>query len=130
MRKHAIFMIGLFFVLVLAFASSTPAKRWVYLGNAHVDKTEDHKTIHVGGSEPFHTIQLRVSGGAVDFERVVVHYADGTKEELSIHERVRSGGKTHEVELPGDHRTLDSVEIWYAKEKFDQRPEVRLYAAR
>lgn len=129
MRKHSIWMIGLFFVFALIFSPSSPAKHWAYLGNAHVDGNADHDTIHVGGSERFHTIQLRVHGGAVEFERVVVHYGDGSQEEVSIRERVHSGGKSHEVDLPGEHRTIDSVEMWYAKEKWDQRPEVRLYAA-
>ena len=119
--------------MMLAFAfglaTSAPAKRWVYLGNAHVDKSADHKTIHVAGSGQFHTIQLRVNGGGVEFERLVVHFADGTKEELPVQDHVRSGGKTHELDLPGDRRAIDSVELWYSKDHVNERPEVRLYAA-
>lgn len=129
MRKHCICATGLLFLIALVFGAGLEAKRWVYLGSAHIDGNADHDTIRVGGSERFHTIQLRVHGGAVDFERVIVHYGDGSQEELASRERVRDGGKTKEVDLPGEHRALDSVEIWYAKEKWDRRPEVRLYAA-
>ena len=107
------------------------ARHWILLGTAHVDKSEDHKTIHVGSEAgSFHKIQLHVNGGGVEFQRVVVHFANGTQEELPLAERVRSGGKTREIELPGEHRAIDSVELWYSKENFDARPEVSLYGTR
>ena len=129
LRKSLTSTIAFLFALALL-ASPVLAKHWVYLGAAHIDGNVDHDNIHVGGSETFHTIQLRVSNGAVEFERVVVHFGDGTQEELPIRDRVRSGGKTHEIDLPGEHRTIDSIELWYGKDKWDTRPEVRLYAAR
>src|SRR5438270_7947538 len=120
--------------VLLVFASVSPvalAKHWVLLGTAHVDKTEDHKTIHVGGGAgQFHAIQLRVNGGPVEFQRVIVHFGDSGQEELAVTERVRSGGKTRELELPGERRTIDSVELRYSKENLDTRPEVTLYGAR
>ena len=129
MKKYSASAAVVLFVLALSFAASASAKRWVYLGNAHVDKSADHKTIHVNGSGQFHTIQLRVNGGGVEFERLVVHFADGTKEELPVQDHVSSGGKTHELDLPGDRRAINSVELWYSKEHLNERPEVRLYAA-
>lgn len=129
MRKYLFSSIVLVFVFAFGLSSSAPAKRWVYLGSAHADKSADHKTIHVHGSQQFHTIQLRVNGGALEFERLVVHFADGAKDELPIQDHVNSGGKTHELDLPGDHRAIDSVELWYSKDHVNERPEVRLYAA-
>ena len=129
LRKPVTWTIAFLFVLALL-ASPALAKHWVYLGAAHIDGNVDHDNIHVGGSETFHKIQLRVEGGAVDFRRVVVHFGDGTHEELPIKSRVRSGGKSNELDLPGEHRTIDSVELWYGKERWENRPEVRLYAAR
>ena len=129
-KKHAIGGFCALLVLVLL-SPLAHAKHWVLLGTAHVDKTEDHKTIHVGTEAgTFHKIQLHVNGGAVGFERVVVHFATGSQEELPLVERVRSGGKTREVELPGEQRAIDGVELWYTKEHLDSRPEVSLYGTR
>jgi hypothetical protein len=98
------------------------------LGTAHVDKSEDHKTIYVGSEAgQFHSIQLRVSG-PVESQRVIVHFGDGSKEELADAERVRSGGKARGLNLPGERRTIDSVELRYSKENLDTRPEVALTA--
>jgi hypothetical protein len=130
LKKHAIGAVCLLFVLALL-SPLAHAKHWVLLGTAHVDKTEDHKTIHVGSEAgTFHKIQLRVNDGAVGFQRVVVHFANGTQEELPLADRVRSGGKTREIELPGEQRAIDGVELWYAKEHLDTRPEVSLYGTR
>jgi Protein of unknown function (DUF2541) len=129
-RKHTPRVVGVLCLLALM-SPAAHAKHWILLGTAHVDKSEDHKTIHVGSEAgSFHKIQLHVNGGAVEFQRVVVHFASGTQEELPVAERVRSGGKTREIELPGEHRAIDGVELWYSKENLDTRPEVSLYGTR
>ena len=131
LNRHAPWVLGVLLIVVLV-APIAQAKHWILLGTAHVDKSEDHKTIHVGnGAGEFHKIQLRVNGGAIDLQRLVVHFGNGTQEELAIAaDRVRSGGKTPELDLPGERRTIDSVELWYSKEYADTRPEVSLYGTR
>jgi hypothetical protein len=130
LKKYAAWVIGMLVVLTLM-SPIAQAKRWILLGTAHVDKNEDHKTIHVGNNAgEFHKIQLRVNGGAVELQRLVVHFGNGTQEELAVADRVRSGGKTPELDLPGERRTIDSVELWYSKEYSDTRPEVSLYGTR
>jgi Protein of unknown function (DUF2541) len=128
-KKHARRAIGFLVVLLLMSPIAYP-KHWILLGTAHVDKSEDHKTIHVGRAGEFRKIQLRVSGGAIDLQRLVVHFGNGTQEELAVADRVRSGGKTPELDLPGERRTIESVELWYSKEYADTRPEVSLYGTR
>ena len=130
LKRHASGVLGVLLVVVLA-APIAQAKHWILLGTAHVDKNEDHKTIHVGnGAGEFRKIQLRVNGGAIDLQRLVVHFGNGTHEELAVADRVRSGGKTPELDLPGERRTIESVELWYSKEYAETRPEVSLYGTR
>ncbi|MDP9338018.1 MAG: hypothetical protein M3P45_04035 [Acidobacteriota bacterium] len=105
--------------------------RWAHLGNAHVDGSQDHDNIRVGRRDGrFRAIQLRVSGGAIDFERVVVHYGNGSHEELIIHDRIPSGGRTRPIDLPGERRVIESVELWYARGSWNRRPRVDLYGLR
>ncbi len=130
LNRHAPWVLGVLLIVVLV-APIAQAKHWILLGTAHVDKSEDHKTIHVGnGAGEFRKIQVRVSGGAIDLQRLVVHFGNGTQEELAVADRVRSGGKTPELDLPGERRAIESVELWYSKEYADTRPEVSLYGTR
>src|ERR1700756_1187593 len=108
-KLYFVSAIALFFALALGM-SSNARERWAYLGSAHVDGGIDHDSIHVGSSDGrFRAIQLRVSGGAIEFQRVVMHFGNGTEEELVIRERIPSGGVTRPIDLPGERRIIQSV---------------------
>jgi hypothetical protein len=115
--------------LLLSFSSASYAKSWVYLGEAHVDGAVDHDKIKVGRSEGrFKAIQLRVDRAPVEFRHVVVHYANGTSEEVQVRERIRAGGSTRDIDLKGGDRVIESVELWYEKANYgSRRPRVRLF---
>src|SRR5262245_19953330 len=52
-------------------------RHWVFLGQTPVDGFRDRDTIVIGRSEGrFQSIQLRVAGAPVEFQRVVVRYAN------------------------------------------------------
>ncbi len=131
LKKRALWTIGV--LLVFAFSVSLYAQegRWNYLGSAHVDGNQDHDNIKVGRHDGrFRAIQLRVSDGAIEFDRVVVHFGDGSHEELVIRDRIPSGGRTRAIDLPGERRTIESVELWYSKGRWEHRPKVSLYGIR
>jgi hypothetical protein len=103
----------------------------VYLGKASVNGAVDHDSIRVGASSgAYRAIQLRVSGGAIRFDRVIVRYGNGTQEELAIRSLIPAGGKTRIIDLPGDRRVIQSVDLWYAKANWATRPRVSLYGVR
>jgi hypothetical protein len=116
-------------LLVLSFSESSFARGWVYLGEAHVDGQADHDKIKVGRSEGrFRALQLRVDFNAIEFRHVVVHYSNGTSEEVQVRQRIRAGGSTREIDLAGRDRAIESVEIWYERGNYrGQRPRVRLF---
>jgi hypothetical protein len=116
-------------LLVLSFSQSSFARGWVYLGEAHVDGAADHDKIKVGKSEGrFRSIQLRVDYAAIEFNHVVVHYENGTSEEVQVRQKIRAGGSTRDIDLAGRDRAVDSVELWYERANYgSRRPRVRLY---
>lgn len=132
MSRKIFFAAVLALLFVAAFSvSASPRDRWAYLGSAHVDGAVDHDNIHVGRSDGrFRAIQLRISGGAIEFQRVVVHFGNGTQEDLVIRERIPNGGATRAIDLPGERRVIESVELWYSKERWDRHPKVSLYGIR
>jgi hypothetical protein len=96
-----------------------------------VDGAADHDSIKVGRSDgAFRAIQLRISGGAINFERVIVRFGNGTQEEIPIRSRIPDGGQTRVIDLPGERRMIQSVDIWYGKDNWRRRPKVTLYGLR
>lgn len=71
-------------ILALALAISLHAhgQFWDFLGSAQVDGNRDHGRIQIiRRDRVFRTIQLRVSGEAIFFDRLVLHFGDGTFQE-------------------------------------------------
>jgi len=106
------------------------AKRWVYLGQTVVNGQRDYDRIGIGRNEGrFQSIQFRVSGGPVEFQRVIVNYANGTSEELEVRDRIPAGGQTRAIDLRGGERSISSVEFRYSKANWSRRyqPRVSLF---
>lgn len=105
-------------------------KRWVFLGQTTVNGEKDFDRIGIGrGEGRFQSIQLRVAGGPVEFQRVVVNYANGTSEEVEIRDRIPAGGQTRAIDLRGGERVISSVDFRYSKGNWSRRsfPRVSLY---
>ena len=119
-------------LLALAFATSLLARGqfWDFLGYTQVDSSKDHGRIQIPRRDGhFRTIQLRVSGEAIFFDRLVVHFDDGTSQELMVSDRISPGGRNYVIELLGE-RSLESIELWYYKEPLGHNPRVILYGVR
>jgi hypothetical protein len=118
-------------LLALAFATSLVARGqfWNFLGCTLVDSSQDHGRIQITRRDVhFRTIQLRVSGDAIFFDRLVVHFDDGTSQELMVSDRISPGGRNYVIDLLGE-RSLESVELWYYKEPWEHDPKVILYGS-
>jgi hypothetical protein len=116
------------FVLALATSGFARGQFWDFLGYTQVDGGQDHGRIQVTRrSGLFHTIQLRVSGDAIFFDRLIVHFSDGTSKEFVVSGRISPEGKYYVMDLPGEDRVLESVELRYYKEAWGHIPRVSLY---
>jgi hypothetical protein len=120
-------------LLALALASSLFAhgQFWDFLGYARVDGSQDHGRIQIARRDClFRTIQLRVSGEAIFFDRVVAHFANGTSQEFIVSGRISPEGRNYVIDLSGGRTALESVELWYYKEPWEHNPGISLYGMR
>lgn len=102
-----------------------------FLGYTQVNKNENHGRIEIMRRDRlFRSIQVRVTGEAIFFDRLVVHFANGTGEEFTVSGRISPGGRDYVIDLPGELRAIESVELWYYKEAWGQNPRVSLYGIR
>jgi len=117
--------------LVFACTLSGRGQFWDFLGYTQLDGTEDHRAIQIARRDRlFGTIQLRVSGEPIFFDRVVLHFGNGSSKELIVSGRISPGGSDYTIELPDERRVLESVELWYYRESWGRNPKVSLYGMR
>ena len=107
-------------------------ERWERLGQSRVDGRHDHDNIRVFARGAFRAIQLRVQGGDIEFQRVVVHFENGADTEVEVRDRIQAGGTTRAIDLPGDQRRVRSVEVWYSRDNNwrSRRPTLLVFGRR
>jgi hypothetical protein len=104
---------------------------WTLLGERHIDGRADNDKIDVGRENGrYRSIQFRVEGGTVMFDRIRVKYLNGEADDISVRSEIRSGGRTRVIDLPGNRRVIESVSMWYSKGNWRTRPTVRVYGIR
>lgn len=91
-----------------------PMVGWEELGCSKAGFLPDHDTIHVGRREGrFSAIQLRVSGNKVHIINLRVIYEHGPPDDIPVRSEIREGGETRPLDLRGEHRAIDRVELYY-----------------
>lgn len=123
--------LALLVVLGLGSALFARGQSWDFLGYTEVDAGRDHSRIQISRRDfLFRTIQLRVSGRAIFFDHLVLHFDNGSAEELRVGDRISSAGRNYAVNYSGERRVLTSVELFYYQESWGQNPRVSLYGIR
>lgn len=130
LRKRFLCPIVALFALALATAVFARGQFWDFLGYMQVDSSQDHGRIQITRRDVhFRTIQVRVTGEAIFFDRLVVQFDDGTSQQVLVGDRISPEGRNYITDLLGEH-ALVSVELWYYKEPWGHNPRVSLYGVR
>jgi hypothetical protein len=122
---------GIALSIVLGVCAGAPHadSDWVLLGERTVDHRVDHDEIVVTRREgDFKRIELRVQGAPVHFNRVSVHYANGSVQDIDMRDDINAGGETRAIDLNGKERVIERVVFNYRTEDIrDQRAVVQLW---
>lgn len=132
MLRRFVVMSSLLFVL-LAGAAAISAQNWVDLGSREVKDRSEQDTWHVGkGKGEFHRIKLAVLDRPVRFYRLKVTFENGQTQEVEIRNLIPAGGETRAIDLTGNSRFIDKVDIWYeaATVRRGRRSHVTLFGIR
>jgi hypothetical protein len=91
-----------------------PSARWEELGCNKVGIKPDRDSIRVGRREGrFSTIQLRVRGNKIEIMDLTVVYDRGPPDELRVRQKIGDGGETAPLDLRGERRVIDRVDLTY-----------------
>ena len=98
----------------VALAPAAAQARWEQLGCQKVGFLVDKDAIKVGRSEGrFKAIRLKVSGNKVHIMDLKVIYANGAPDDIQVREEIRAGGQTRALDLKGERRAINRVEMVY-----------------
>lgn len=104
-------------LLVAASAAGLEAQRgprWTLLGARTVTDRGDHDTVRVTSSRgTFDAVRFEVRGRAVDFRRVVIHFANGGNQTVEMRDTIRAGRESRVIDVDGRDRVIQSIEFWY-----------------
>ena len=91
--------------------------RWEALGTQPVSLAVDHDTFQVGaGRGRFRMIKLEVHDRPIHLYNLRVMFRNGETQEFSINGLIPAGGSTQALDLNGDRRTIERVDLVYRTE--------------
>jgi hypothetical protein len=87
---------------------------WVKLGTRLVNFAVDRDEVIVTGQEGvFDAIKVKVYGAAINMHRVVVHYRNGTSQEIDLRNNFAPGSESRVCDLTGNERIITKIVFFY-----------------
>lgn len=129
----ATYLFSLTTVILLCFSlAASAAGPWTLLGSCKVHGHKDYDEIVVTGSQgDFKAIKLFVQNEGIDFDRIVVHYGNGSTDKIDIRNFVAAGGETRVIDLAGGDRIIRKVVFYYkSNAATSKKGKVLLYGRR
>ncbi len=59
------------------------------------------------------SLQFKVLHSSINMRRCVVHFRDGSVQEVSLRQNIRAGGASRVINLKGNKRIIAKVVFWY-----------------
>jgi len=113
--------------------SCGPPGTWCNLGHVTADRSRDHDTIEIKGSDDeFRALKFKVKDSPINIHRMVVTYDNGAREEVNTRNDIPKGGESRNIDLRGSgKRSLKKVEFWYdSTGLLNGKAEVKLFGLR
>ncbi len=113
MKFQKIMIPILFAIILAAGATMATAQEWRKLGEKDVNFSVDHDTIVASDKGGIREVHMSVKYAPVKFQRVVINYKDGMKQELEYLEDVQVGTFSSSINIEGDGHIIKSIDFWY-----------------
>ena len=95
-------------------AKSAKGGKWTSLGELHVKDRIDRDVLHLKSKKgTFDSIRLKVQGRAVQFRSLVIHYENGSEQEVALRSVIRAGKFSRVIDLDGKQRAIEKIVFVY-----------------
>ncbi|MCB0667194.1 MAG: hypothetical protein KDC80_15305 [Saprospiraceae bacterium] len=129
-NSFLILLVTLLGFVSFSFTTSPFGKaRWEHLGSKKVNYRIDRDVIHVGIRErTFDKLKIQVSNGNLNMRKMIVEYANGSKDEISLRHNFSRGSESRIIDLKAGNRFIRDVTFWYDSKDFQRnRAVVHVY---
>ncbi len=93
--------------------------RWEHLGSRTVDWGIDRDVIPVTWREgAFNAIRIEVRGGALNMHKCIIHFENGSVEEIPLRHTFTRRSASRLIDLPGNKRMIEKIIFWYDTKNF------------
>lgn len=100
-------------------STATAKGDWFYLGDKSVGFSSDHDVLHFGNwKDDVRQIKLKVTDGPLKMTRMVVHFDNGSTQEVALRFRFAQGSESRVIDMDGGLRHLTKIEFWYETKGF------------
>ena len=96
-----------------------PPGSWRVIGTTQADHSADHDVIVVKGpGDDFRKIKFKVTDAALNLQRLVVTYDNGSAQKIETRDEIPKGGESRVIDLNGGKRSVRTIEFWYDTKGF------------
>jgi hypothetical protein len=120
---------GIFSGALILASLAGAAPNWELLGRQEVNFRGDHDRIEVGRQEGrFKQLQVKVEGAPIEMRRMTVTFGNNETFTPNLRQRFDKNSRSRNIDLPGDRRTIKSIDFDYASlDRRQNRATVEVY---
>ncbi len=113
--KTKLFVSLIVFLAIAAMTqTSVQAQNWEVIGKKTVDFAVDHDEMIVTSTRgDFKAIKIRVTKAPLNMHRCVIHFGNGSQQEVDLRHNFTPGSESRIIDLNGTDRVISRITFWY-----------------
>jgi hypothetical protein len=115
--------------LIATYSCKQAPLAWELLGTKSVGFLIDRDEIEVTKAQGYFTaLKLKVTQSALNVHKMLVHFADGSTQDVALQDEMAAGQESRVIDLPGNKRVITKVVFWYdTKDDKESKAVVELW---
>ena len=130
-KKISLAVLSVFFITALSSFTNGPAigKGWERIGSKKVNFKLDRDVIPVGLEDGrFSKLKVLVTRGSLNMHKMVVHYGNGTKDEIALRYTFGKKSTSRVIDLKGNKRFIKKITFIYDTKNYSkQRAKIHVF---